>query len=655
MTKAFKHYLGIDAGGTFTDFMLLQSGSWRAHKVLSTPDNPGKAILQGIRDLGLEAAVKSGDICIIHGSTVATNAALERQGARTAYIGNKGFKDLLTIGRQSRDQLYNLNPPPSEPPVEARHCLEVNCRRDFKGTVLKPLLEQDIAELKSQLLALEIKAVAINLLFSYVDDEDERRLEEALKEHFFVSRSSFVLPKYKEYERGIATWLNASLGPKIEHYIGFLQQHLDNCPVSIMQSSGGTLSMAEAAKRAVNLLLSGPAGGLSAVKRISEQCGLPRLISFDMGGTSTDVALLNGDFQLTDEGRINQWPVSIPMLDIATIGAGGGSIAWLDEAKMLHVGPQSAGANPGPACYGKGGKDVTVSDANLLLGRLSTEQALGGSLKPDMSAAQIAMTNLTEELGLDAPSLAQGIIDLAEQQMMLALNAISVKKGHDPKAFILCCFGGAGGLHVCSLAEKMGMSEAIVPANSGVLSAAGMLCAPQKTVLTQSRIMPLKQCSLEDLTQAFEEMERSEKESIHSSFHSQPGLQRKRSLDLRYLGQSYTLNVPFGESVASGFENLHKARFGHSLDHPIELVNLCLELILPSTLNLPSVRQGDTAREEHADCSMQESPVIRRDKLQPGAPILGPAIITEDVATTWIKVGWSAEIDEYGHLRLKRN
>ena len=311
--KQQTQYLGIDAGGTFTDFVLVSAKERKIHKVLSTPENPALAILQGIQELGLNKKLSKGQLYIVHGSTVATNAALERKGARTVYVTNKGFKDILTIGRQARHDLYNLCPKPVEAPVPPDLCLEVNTRRDAAGSLISPLTEQDIYQLIEKIDALSPEAVAINLLFSFIEPNEEVKLEEALREKYFTSRSSFVLPKYKEYERGIATWLNASLGPKVNQYMNTLIEQLEGCPISVMQSSGGTMDISQAAHRAVNLLLSGPAGGLSAIRNISKQCGIDKIISFDMGGTSTDVALLDGDFSLTDEGTINHWPIAIPV------------------------------------------------------------------------------------------------------------------------------------------------------------------------------------------------------------------------------------------------------------------------------------------------------------------------------------------------------
>ena len=355
--------LGVDTGGTFTDFVLLDDSRLRIHKVLSTPDAPEQAILQGIDELGIGAVAAAGQLVVIHGSTVATNAALEGKGVRTVFITNRGFADMLSIGRQARSELYQLQPALTAPPVPADLCLETGGRMTPGGDELVPLGRADLESLRAQIEALQPEAVAINLLYAFVDDRYERAIEASLPAGLFCSRSSEVLPEHGEYERGIATWLNASLGPLMASYLQRLQQALAPGPVTIMQSSGGTIALEQAARRAVNLLLSGPAGGLAAARHIGHLCGQPRLMSFDMGGTSTDVALIDGEIRLSNEGHIGRWPVAVPMVDMHTIGAGGGSLAFVDGANLLHVGPQSAGASPGPACYGLGGTQATVTDA----------------------------------------------------------------------------------------------------------------------------------------------------------------------------------------------------------------------------------------------------------------------------------------------------
>ncbi|MGB5261764.1 MAG: hydantoinase/oxoprolinase family protein, partial [Gammaproteobacteria bacterium] len=475
-------WLGIDTGGTFTDFVLYDGRGLCVHKVLSTPAAPEQAILQGIRELGLA----TDGLRVIHGSTVATNAALERKGVRTAYITNRGLGDVLTIGRQARRELYNLQPAPPLPPVPRELCLEVGARTGADGRAVSSLSATDRDAVRAAIAAMQPQAVAINLLFSFLDDGDEREVASWLPDDVFVSCSADVLPEYREYERGIATWLNAWVGPLVAGYVQRLGKALAPAPLAVMQSSGGTLSADQAGRKAVQLLLSGPAGGLMGARYLGQQAGQARLLSFDMGGTSTDVALIDGEIRLTSEGHIGPWPVAVPMVDMHTIGAGGGSIARVDDGGLLQVGPESAGADPGPACYGRGGARPTVTDANLVLGRLQADAFLGGAMALDVGAARQVMQTLASGLECSIEEAAQGVLAVANEHMAQALRVISVQRGEDPASYVLMSFGGAGGLHVCALAEALGMARALVPVQAGVLSALGMLVAPPSRQLSHT-------------------------------------------------------------------------------------------------------------------------------------------------------------------------
>ena len=443
-------YLGIDTGGTFTDFVLLRDNVLSVHKVLSTPSAPELAILQGIHELGLDRLADDMTLFIVHGSTVATNAVLESKGVSTAYITNHGLGDILTIGRQTRQQLYQLQPEPVPPPVPRDHCLETGGRLSANGDTIDPLTDQDLQQLLTQLRQLQPRAVAINLLFSYLDDRAERAIAGIIPKHIFVSRASQILPECKEYERGIATWLNAYVGPLVEGYLQRLATGVAHARISVMQSSGGTIAAEHAGQQAVNMLLSGPAGGIAGAKYMGDCAQHSRLLTFDMGGTSTDVALIDGELQLITEGRIGHYPVAVPMVDMHTIGAGGGSIAWIDVGGLLRVGPESAGANPGPACYGKGGVRATVTDANLILGRLQADAFLGGSMTLDIEAARQAIHGIASNMDKGIEETAEGIIRIANEHMAQALRVMSVQRGIDPRQLTLTSFGGAGGLHAAS-------------------------------------------------------------------------------------------------------------------------------------------------------------------------------------------------------------
>jgi N-methylhydantoinase A len=648
--------LGIDTGGTFTDFVLWRDGEVRVHKVLSTPAAPEIAILQGIADLGLEPA----GLKVIHGSTVATNAVLERKGVPTVYVANRGLKDLLTIGRQARERLYDLQPPRPPPPVPADLCLETGGRLAADGTWVEPLTGADVAELTTVLKRLAPQAVAINLLFSYLDDSAERALEAAVPEGIFRSRSSEVLPVAGEYERGIATWLSAWVGPLVGRYLERLGAGLRGARLSVMQSSGEAVAADQTAHRAVHLLLSGPAGGLVGAGFVGRLAGCERLLSFDMGGTSTDVALLAGAPRLTGEGRVAGYPVAVPMVDMHTIGAGGGSIARLDPGGALLVGPESAGADPGPACYGRGGTKPTVTDANLLLGRLRAKAFLGGRLTLDVAAARAAIACLAEAMGTTPEEAAQGIVDLANEHMARALRVISVQRGTDPRGFVLASFGGAGGLHVCALAEALGMCRALVPVHAGVLSALGMLAARPGRTLTQTWGQNLGPLTDGQVRERLADLAEEGAVALIAEGLERAELVTEFSLDLRYRGQSYTLNVPWQGVAASakGFHQAHLARYGHRMDLPVELVNLRARVMgLEPDLELPRAAQP-APRTRWAMTRVvgwqSEIPVLPRSGVTDG-PIPGPAIIIDLVATTWLAPGWVAEADAHGNLLLRRN
>lgn len=651
--------LGVDTGGTFTDFVLLGNNELAIHKVLSTPEAPERAILRGIDDLGLAAAARRGELLLIHGSTVATNAALQGRGVRTAYITNRGLKDTLAIGRQARAELYNLQPEVSQAPVEDALLLETGGRLDFQGNTIEALSEQDLAQLLEAVDKLKPEAVAINLLYSFVDDQHEKRIEKALPEHLFVSRSSRVLPEYKEYERGIATWLNAWLGPLVEGYVKRLAAAVAPAPVAIMQSSGGTMSAGQAAQRAVNMLLSGPAGGLAGARFLGQCSGLQRLISFDMGGTSSDVALIDGAIKLTNEGHIGPWPVAVPMVDMHTIGAGGGSLAWLDGGGMLHVGPQSSGASPGPACYGRGGTQATVTDAHLVLGRLRPDGLLGGDMPLDVEAAHHAVAELANAMGCAVEAAAEGIIRLANEHMGRALRGISIERGYDPADFALCSFGGAGGLHVCDLAEQLQLGKALIPANAGVLSALGMLVAPRERQLSRTINKGLQGCTDQALEALLGPLAEGGVAELAAEGVAAADIERHYSLDLRYSGQSFTLNLPWqGSCVAAtaDFHQLHRDRYGHAMEREVELVNLRAHVFAPvDALQLPCAKI-DPRHTSYASLFgfEQPVPVLQRQMLGIDEVFTGPMLITEQVASTWLKPGWQLRRDQWDNLLLER-
>ena len=642
--------LGIDIGGTFTDFVLWQEGKLSTHKVLSTPAAPEQAILQGIRELGLSLE----GLSIVHGSTIATNAVLERSGARTVFITNRGFRDLLLIGRQTRPELYNLTPKKPAPLIDAELCLEIDCRMAADGTELVQLDDKELQRIIAEVEQCQPQAVAICLLFAYLDGHQEQQLAKAMPADWFISTSHSILREYREFERGMTTWLNSYVGPLVQDYLQTLEAGLAPASLSVLRSSGQTCSASEAGQEAVHLLLSGPAGGLRAAELLHQHQPGSGLLTFDMGGTSTDVALFDGHIPLTNRGEIAGYPVAVPMTAIHTIGAGGGSIAYLDAGGALQVGPRSAGADPGPVCYGCGGDAVTVTDANLILGRIPSSTRLAGNLALDVTAAQKAMQSLATAAGLpDIETLALGIIRIANQAMGQALSRISVEQGKDPRSYTLVAFGGAGGLHVCALAESLGIEQAMVPVSSGVLSALGMIAAPRGRELSRTVQYLVEEpydVLKDNIELGFQALQQHGEQALEREGIKADELQVCRSLDLCFQGQAFTLNIPWTdiEGSVSQFKQQYQHRYGYVLDTTIECVNLRLGLEhQASRLNLPEWQQPTEEK-------MTASGNITRAALCAQQPHEGPLVITDAAATTWVAAGWQASLDDYGNIKLRR-
>ncbi len=529
---------GIDTGGTFTDFVFWDGERIVTRKVRSTPDDPARAIFEGL------AAVRPREI--VHGSTAATNALLERKGAKTAFVATEGFEDILDLARQNRPHLYDWFSPGRPRLVSDESKFGVAERMLHDGTVRKPLTEAALRALADALANAE--SVAVCLLHSYANAEHEARIGKALRAAGLrVSLSSEILPEYREYERASTTVVNAYVSPLMAGYIERLSRGLDGTRLRIFQSNGGSIGAGEASRQAVRTILSGPAGGLVGAAAAAKSLGIDRFISFDMGGTSTDVSLYDGAAGYTTEAEPAGFPVRVPMLDIYTVGAGGGSIAYFDDAGALRVGPQSAGASPGPVCYGAGEK-LTVTDANLLLGRIDPETFLDGAMPLDVERTR----RYARDTGAAERELAEAVVAGANSNMERAIRAISIERGHDPREYVLVSFGGAGALHACDLADRLEMRKVVVPAHAGVLSALGMLVADcvrdySQSVLTDdpARVFPiLEKCARRDLA------EQGFADCI-----------LLRSIDLRYKGQSFEINLPADR--IGDFDERHRRRFGY--------------------------------------------------------------------------------------------
>ena len=645
--------LGIDAGGTFTDFIVYKNGGFATYKILSTPEDPQRAIVTGLNQLGLD------DEClhIVHGTTVATNALLEGKGARTAFVTNQGFKDLLHIGRQTRNELYSLCPQRTRELITKDLCFEIAGRVAADGSLLEQTTDQDISRLQRTLASHKVDAVAICMLFSFLDASAEEALEEVLRDRYFVSCSSKLLPEQREYERAVVTWLNSYLGPLTHSYLQTLQIKLTKQTVHVMQSDATTAPASVASLEAVRLLLSGPAGGVTAAAEIGKQVGVRRLLTLDMGGTSTDVALIDGEPKCISEGHLGEFPLVIPMLDIHTIGAGGGSIARVDAAGGLHVGPESAGAQPGPACYGQGGQEATITDANVVLGRLPASVEWSCGLRLDPAAALTAVTQLAEQMDCSATDAALGIIALANAHMAQALRVISIHRGFNPAEFCLFPFGGAGGLHMCEVADKLAIRNLLVPAHAGILSAQGMLYAPVGQVASQSVCQLWTQLRDQQIDQLCSHLYQRAVKQLQLA-----GLEASRStclLDLRYQGQSTSISIEWQDpdEILQQFQQAHHKRFGFKLDAKnIELVTARVWVyqdVQPPIM--PELEPGSAAGpigESEVDGVGSQAPIYQRAQFVADQEIIGPCIVLDQSGTIYVKEHWFGRVDPHGHIHL---
>ena len=678
--------VGVDTGGTFTDFVFQSGGRLQIFKLASTPTDPSVAIVAGLRRIAELTASNLPDLEVVHGTTVGTNALLQRRGARTALVTTKGFEDVLAIGRQARPELYNLDALKAPPLVPDELRFGVRERVSARGEILTALDATEIIKLVQQLKKARVESVAISLLFSFVRPEHEQRLAAALTSLGVpLSVSHQILPEYREYERTSTIVINAYLQPLMGDYLNRLsaagQSELatkekqrtkikDQKPgfsLRVMQSSGGSISAAAAAAEPVRTILSGPSGGIVGALGAARAAGLQNIITFDMGGTSTDVALCDrAGLRTTNEAIVAGLPVAVSVMDIHTVGAGGGSMARVDEGGSLRVGPESAGADPGPACYGRS-LLPTVTDAHVVLGHFGGGGLLGGEFKLDEERARIALTHLATDVSkaagrkVSASEAAQGVIAVVNTNMERALRRISVERGYDPREFALLPFGGAGGLHAVDLARALRIPKIISPPAAGALSAIGVLTA--EVVKDQSRTVMLEVSSGVELrlARSFAEMERSARATLRREGFPESSQRHERSLAMRYKGQSFELEIKqTTRNIGAAFHRAHLTRYGYAQKtNAIEIVSARLRSLglvekLKQT-RLPTAPQERVAQpashvEVFIDGQRVRAPIYQREELPAGAQLPAPCIVTEYSSTTLIPGDVQARLDPQRNL-----
>jgi N-methylhydantoinase A len=682
--------IGIDIGGTFTDVALFEESTGRiaVAKVHTTPLDFGQGVLDGIRQ-GLAAeAIDTGEVALLaHATTVVTNALLEKKGTRAAFVATRGFRDLLELRRSSRADLYDLLQDAPDTLIPRRFRYEITERIDAQGAVVIPLAEAEIPTLVDAIRAADVRTVAISFLFSFLNDAHERRLGAALRQALpdvQVFLSSEVLPEIREFERASTTAVCAYVGPLLAAYLGRLQRATSDLglpPLHVMGSSGGVVDIKEALRMPAMAVESGPAAGVIAATLGGRQLDRPNLISFDMGGTTAKASVIVGgeisvtaEYEVGGSGHANRWmhgtghPIRVPVIDLAEVSAGGGSIAWIDPGGALKVGPQSAGAVPGPAAYGAGGSAPTVTDADLVLGYLDRDALLGGAVRIDIAAAERAIANaIAGRLGLSVIDAAARIVELVNSNMAQALRIVSVERGHDPQEFSLIAFGGAGPVHAAALAEELQIPEVIIPPAPGAFSALGLVASDLKRDFSRTLYADLRQLEPGRLADMLAGMETEGTRFLEAANVPQEQRALVRLADVRYRRQAYELTVPIEggpitgatlSALAEAFHAKHQQTYGHANQaEPVQLVNLRLTAL--GRMPRMTLRQEQTAatrprRVRHVwfDSGMTMTPVYWRDGLSAGITIDGPAIIEAMDSTTVIPPAWTAGIDEYGFIRM---
>ena len=691
-----RYKVSVDIGGTFTDLVALneESGEILNIKVPSTPKEPAEAVINAFKEF-LRVTPNAKISVVVHATTIATNALLGQLNLelpKTALITTKGFRDVLEIRRQRRHELYNLFIQKPRVLIPRRLRFEVEERIGPKGEIITPLNKVQAEKLARRLEKENVKAVAVTLLFSYINPKHEREIGKILgklKKKIYVTLSSEIAPEYREYERTSTAAVNAVLMPIVSSYLNNLQRKINNlgirAPLCIMQSDGGISAKNMAAKKPVSIVESGPAAGVIASAFYGKLLGIDNILSFDMGGTTAKAGAVKeatpeivSEYEIAGKvhsGRIvkgSGYPVRQPFIDLAECSAGGGTIAWVDEGKALRVGPISAGAEPGPACYGRGGAQPTVTDANIILGRLNPRYMLGGEMKvyPELSEEAVKK-NICEKIGLDLVDSAAGIVKIANSIMAKILRIVSIERGHDPRRFVLMCFGGAGPMHACALAEELHITKMVVPPNPGLFSAYGLLTADFQTCLTKAVMELTEKVDAEKVEAIFKKLELKGMKLLEKQNVPRASISFVRQADLRYLGQSYELTVPTAtpftketlRKTVESFHEKHKAIYGYAVENePVELVNVKLTavgLVEKPKLKVHITHEATPSRaalitkrqvffEKYNDYI--ETPIYRREKLKSGNTILGPAVIEQYDATTLVYPEWKIIVDRFGNL-----
>jgi len=657
--------VGVDTGGTFTDLVFKAGDNWGVHKLLSTPKNPALAVLEGLEKVAGRESKR-----VVHGSTVATNTLLERKGARTALITNRGMEDILEIGRQNRPNLYALAWEPVTPLVPRELRFGIKGRILHTGEVLEEADPEELRRVTRKLRDVGVESVAVSLLFSFTQPRHELLVKEALAEaELPYSLSHNILSEFREYERTSTTVINAYVLPIMGKYLSHLQKCLGaKNTLRIMQSNGGSISAGKAMEEPVKTILSGPAGGAVGGFETAKAAGFNRVITFDMGGTSTDVSLMDGSMTMTTESQVAGLPIKVPMIEIHTVGAGGGSIAYIDRGGSLRVGPRSAGADPGPICYGRG-NGITVTDAHLFLGRLVPQYFLGGKMKLHREQLKRPFTEMSASLGISEPELAEGILSVANSTMEKAIRVISVERGHNPGDFTLVTFGGAGGLHAAHLAQNLGIPRVMIPKDPGTLSALGMLMADIVKDYSLTVMLKGHKDHKEMKEKAHHHLERLERLALKGL--SEEGIQMddlilEPALDMRYQGQSFEITVPFSHHFLEEFHKAHKKLYGYSdTAKPVELVNVRLRARgLTPKPRLNPIKVGRATPPSEACVAKVETvfqgrtmkvPVYERKLLMANNRVSGPAIVVEYSATVVIPPFAKGEIDSLGNILMEIN